>query len=135
MTNPDLAALSAAATQGEWTVCVYDAGDHPHYDINGGCPSIQSESEDCAVVHWDGFKQKYWTSANGNQRQIEANAAFIVGLVNAYRTGNLIQIDREGMRERVMTKLANADLVPPDDPDEYWGFLADAAIAAILGGE
>ena len=27
------------------------------------------------------------------------------------------------------------NMLPPDDPDEYWVFLADAAIAAILGGE
>lgn len=70
--------LLAAATPGEWSTCIYDAGDCDHYDHNGPCPSVQAESADCAIVHWDGFKQEYWSSANGNQRQIEANAALIV---------------------------------------------------------
>jgi hypothetical protein len=34
-------------------------------------------------VHWDGFKQQYWSAANGNQKQIEANAALIVAAINA----------------------------------------------------
>lgn len=75
--------LLAAATPGDWGVCLYDAGDCDYYDHNGPCPSVQAESEDCAIVHWDGFKQKYWSSANGNQRQIEANAALIVTLHNS----------------------------------------------------
>jgi len=65
-------------TPGPWTVFYYDAGDRPHYDHNGPCPSIQApEDQDCAVVHFDGFKQQYWSSANGNQKQIEANARLI----------------------------------------------------------
>ncbi len=66
-----------ATTQGEWTICIYDCGDTPHRNANGPCPSIQCESADCGIVHWDGFKQEYWTSANGNQKEIEANARFI----------------------------------------------------------
>ena len=84
--------LSAAATQGEWSVCEYDAGSYI-YDAGGSpTPSIQCEEADCAIVHWDGFKQEYWVSANGNAKQIEANAAFIVALVNAYRTGQLVAV-------------------------------------------
>lgn len=65
-------------TPGPWRVVCYDAGDTPHYDHNGPCPLIAApDEEDCAVVHWDGFKQRYWSSANGNQRQIEANARAI----------------------------------------------------------
>lgn len=65
-------------TPGPWWVSYYDCGDQPHYDHNGPCPSIQApDSEDCAIVHWDGFKQQYWSSANGNQKQIEANANLI----------------------------------------------------------
>ena len=142
MTN-DLAALSEAATPGTWTVCVYDCGDTPHYDANGSCPSIQSESEDCAIVHWDGFKQEYWTSSNGNQRQIDANAAFIVTLVNDYRAGRLVQIDREGLRERVARAICERDK-PSFETKPRWDkigvvlqaqflSLADAAIAAMLG--
>ena len=76
-----LRALAPVVTPGEWTICVYDCYDH-----NGPCPSVQSDSEDCAIVHWDGFKQKYWSSANGNQKQIEANAEAICLLRNALPT-------------------------------------------------
>lgn len=65
-------------TKGPWSVCFYDCGDAPYLDHNGPCPSIQApEDQDCAIVHWDGFKQEYWSSANGNQKQIEANARLI----------------------------------------------------------
>lgn len=78
MNTPELEALLAAATPGPWWVCEYDAGDTDHYDHNGPCPSIQAPDEqDCSIVHWDGFKQAYWSSAHGNQRQITANAALI----------------------------------------------------------
>lgn len=71
-------------TPGPWSVVYYDAGDCDFYDHGGPCPSVQApDEEDCAIIHWDGFKQKYWSSANGNQRQIEANAARIVACVNA----------------------------------------------------
>lgn len=84
--------LSAAATQGEWSVFEYDAGSYI-YDAGGfPTPSIQCEEADCAIVHWDGFKQEYWVSANGNAKQIEANAAFICQLVNLYRTGQLVAV-------------------------------------------
>ena len=76
-----LRALAPVVTPGEWTICVYDCYDH-----NGPCPSVQSDSEGCAIVHWDGFKQKYWSSANGNQKQIEANAEAICLLRNALPT-------------------------------------------------
>lgn len=64
-------------TPGPWRVVFYDAGDREHYDHNGPCPSIWADDHDCSVLHWDGFKQKYWSSANGNQNQIEANARLI----------------------------------------------------------
>lgn len=72
-------------TPGPWRVIFYDAGDCDHYDHNGPCPSIQAPDEqDCAIVHWDGFKQQYWSSANGNQRQIEANAHLIAAAPELY---------------------------------------------------
>lgn len=78
-----LEALVKAATPGQWKLIHYDAGDCSYYDANGPCPGIFfSEQEDCGIVHWDGFKQQYWSAANGNQRQIEANATLIVELVN-----------------------------------------------------
>lgn len=71
------------ATPGPWRVVLYDAGDVEYRDQNGPCPSIQApETEDCGVVHWEGFKQRYWTSANGNQKQITANARLICALRN-----------------------------------------------------
>ena len=92
--------LSAAATGGEWTVFEYDAGSYI-YDAGGfPTPSIQCEEADCAIVHWDGFKQQYWVSANGNAKQISANAEFIVTLVNAYRTGQLVAVSDDAI-ERV----------------------------------
>lgn len=79
----ELEGLAAKATPGDWRVFYYDCGDCAHYYHNGPCPSIMADKEqDCAVVHWDGFKQKYWSAANGNQGQIEANAALIVALRN-----------------------------------------------------
>lgn len=73
-------------TPGPWDVCFYDAGDKSYYDHNGPCPSVVARDHDCAVVHWDGFKNKYWSSANGNQSQIVANALLIAsapGLLEA----------------------------------------------------
>jgi len=61
-------------TPGPWTVFEYDAGDKPGWN---NCPSIQAAEEyDCAIVHWDGFKQRHWQSARG-QHEIDANATLI----------------------------------------------------------
>ena len=100
-----LGQLSAAATQGAWKSILYDAGDRDYYDHNGPTPGIFCDEADCGIVHWDGFKQKYWSSANGNQSQIEANAAFIVALVNLYRTGQLVAVADDAI-ERVARALA-----------------------------
>ena len=138
--------LSAAATGGEWTVFEYDAGSYI-YDAGGfPTPSIQCEEADCAIVHWDGFKQQYWVSANGNAKQISANAEFIVTLVNAYRTGQLVAVSDDAI-ERVARALCDEAEYAweklPDMPDAacgygmpegckyYWRRLATAAIAAM----
>lgn len=58
-------------TSGAWSICEYDAGDVDHWS---GMPSVQAEDKyDCAIVHWDGFVQRFWRSANGDC-QIHANA-------------------------------------------------------------
>lgn len=78
--QPDTKPVSRIAefTDGPWRVVNYDCGDKSYYDHNGPCPSIVApDDQDCAIVHWDGFKQAYWSSANGNQKQIEANARLI----------------------------------------------------------
>lgn len=115
-TNPDLAALSAAATPGEWR---FDGDWHRR-------PCIHASGSEVAQVAKMGFPRRDYRTPDQ-----EANAAFIVGLVNAYRTGNLIQIDREGMRalhERIVSR-------PHDAPMHIEHLLDDAAdaIAAILG--
>lgn len=108
----DLAALSAAATQGEW--CNYKSSYGKAVSIRA---SDALTAEGIALI--------------GPQ-----DAAFIVPLVNAYRTGNLVQINREGMRERVQRAICAAIMGPQFSPigDEFQAE-ADAAIAAILGGE
>ena len=105
--HAELTRLAEAATPGPWTVFDYDCGDKPHYDHNGPCPSIQAPvDQDCAIVHWDGFKQEYWSSANGDPRRIEANAAFIAAANPATVKNLLSEIaalrgERDGLRNRV----------------------------------
>ena len=81
-----------------WHVVEYDAGDCAHYDHNGPCPGIFPDDKyDTCVIHWDGFKQQYWSSANGDQRQIKANAAFIVRACNSHY--QLVDALREAIEE------------------------------------
>lgn len=135
--------LSAAATQGEWSVFEYDAGSYI-YDAGGfPTPSIQCEEADCAIVHWDGFKQEYWVSANGNAKQIEANAAFIVALVNLYRTGQLVAVQPddatvERVKDAIGTSLAydiGMDVRAGSLTDDEKRKVARKAIAAMIEKE
>lgn len=69
-------------TPGPWSIVWYDAGDKDEWLY---CPLINgSEESDRAVVHWDGFKQKYWQSADGKQSEIEANAHLISAAPDLY---------------------------------------------------
>ena len=69
-------------TPGPWRIVWYDAGDRDEWD---SCPMIAgSEEYDLAVVHWDGFKQKYWKSADGKQSEIESNAHLIASAPDLY---------------------------------------------------
>ena len=73
MTNliDDIKRDREAGTPGVWSVCEYDGGDVDHW---AAMPSVQAEDKyDCAIVHWDGFTQRFWRSANGDC-QIHANA-------------------------------------------------------------
>ena len=112
MTNPDLAALSAAASTA-----------------------------------------KYWleSSYRGDLAKDQHEALeTLVALEAAYRTGNLVQIDREGMREVLAraysqgaTDVHNCwindggqwDADFGEAASDYAHANADATIAAILGGE
>ena len=105
-------------TPGPWSVVDYDCGDAPHYDHNGSCPSIQApDNEDCAIVHWDGFKQKYWSACNGNQRQIETNARAIAEVP-----------------AMVVALRAIAYLEPRTHVQDHWFSEARAILARIDGG-
>lgn len=74
--SAELAALVGRATPGPWRIIPYDCGDDRVPDHT---PMIDGPEEyDAAVIHWDGFKQRYWSSAHGDERVIDANAAFIV---------------------------------------------------------
>lgn len=79
-----LAALSAKATQGEWLTQATDTVG-PDYGVGivadnlGGLVS--------AALPWP------TEIDNGNFSRVEANAAFIVALVNAYRSGQLVPVD------------------------------------------
>lgn len=117
MTNPDLAALSEAATQEALS-------EEGRYFSDTLC-----DLASCA--HGD--------TGEFNHR---ADGPFIAALWNAYRAGNLVQIDREGMRERVARAIdhelvwsVETDVLAASLTREEQLKVADAAIAAILGGE
>lgn len=59
-------------TPGPWRVVIDDDGG-----VLSGRPGVFAADElDCAIVHWDGFKQEYWESARG-EKEMHANAALI----------------------------------------------------------
>lgn len=130
-TTTDLAALSEAATPGTWGAL---KGVEASDDMRCGITAKRGNLDYLVATIENG--------APGDFCDTEyANAAFIVALVNEFRAGRLVQIDREGMRERVAKDLC---LAMGDDPDregpwlEWWeksayGVGADAAIAAMLG--
>ena len=89
LTNPDLAALSEAATTADEGV---------------------------------------WSVADLVRQQLtKARWSFLMALEAAYRSGDLVLIDHEGMRERTGRALESVSHINDRD---VW---ADAAIAAILG--
>lgn len=87
-----------AGTNGPWRIVRYDAGDDR---VPCNTPMIDGPEEyDAAVVHWDGFKQSYWSSAHGDERAIDANARRIArvpdmedALIEAVELLRLVQDD------------------------------------------
>lgn len=62
----------AKHTPGPWHIVIDDDGNPL-----SGRPMVAAAPElDCAIVHWDGFIQKYWRSARGD-KEIHANARLI----------------------------------------------------------
>ncbi len=119
----DLAALSAAATQGEWQVAAWYRNSGTPDELCGGF--IEADDSPTGVI------DENWMQGS---ESLSRDLDFIVALVNAYRTGNLVQIDREGMRERVAGAISTCPPMSSKHPQESLP-MADAAIAAILGGE
>lgn len=148
MTN-NLAALSEAATQG---LCFAQAPD-TEYDF--GVPIVATDDLAApmptnGMVLWATMQPTEIDALN--TVQAEANAAFVVALWNRYRSGDLVLIDREGMRERANELLRAAYSAGATSVHDAWvaglgqgeadfgeaardyaGDTADAAIAAILG--
>lgn len=91
------AVMSApGTTPGPWRVVPYDAGDRSYW---AGVPSIQAPEEcDCAIVHWDGFKQEYWASARGDKEML-ANAHLIAAAPVLYDALEKIVRDWDGEPE------------------------------------
>lgn len=117
----ELERLHEAATPGPWWTFYYDAGDKDEYD---NCPSIQApEKEDCAVIHWDGFKQKHWTSANGDQLQIDANAALIVALRNALPDIIAMARERDSYKAALEPFAKSGELLARiGDAGDFWAY-------------
>lgn len=62
----------AKHTPGPWHIIIDDDGNPL-----SGRPMVAAEPElDCAIVHWDGFKQRFWESARG-EKEMHANARLI----------------------------------------------------------
>ena len=76
-------------TPDPWAIVYYDAGDKPEWAMP--TPMIVgSEEADRAVVHWAGFRQMYWQSANGDQSEIIANAHLIARAPDLFWTVSVL---------------------------------------------
>lgn len=112
MTKPDLAALSEAATLGPWEIDTlksegsYGTGDDTTegfevsaiYDAKGRA-LFDALNSDLIEVHEDYADEDGYSLAH--DLTSSANAAFIVALVNAYRSGDLVLIDRETVAQQL----------------------------------
>lgn len=124
MTNPNLAALSEAATKGPWAVCTDATGDTFIASMTDSTETICDFGAGCD---------------DDAQESLNTDATFIVTLVTLYRSGDLVLIDREGMRERaaakIMAVLDDEGFIDPEwtGSGDICSKAADAAIAAMLG--
>lgn len=110
----NVARMLDGVTPGPWSVCIDDDGNPL-----SGRPSVQAPDHcDCAIVHWDGFVQKYWRSARGD-KEIHANARFIAYAREALpalatRAAELERIGKDYrswmIEERTRAKTAEAKL-------------------------
>ena len=100
MTNPDLAALSEAATKGA-NPMLLECVENGVWQIR----LVFGEGDDACHA------MRQWA--------------------DAYRSGDLVLINREGLRERVRKALSDADDAMPVK-DYSWQYLADAALKAHI---
>ena len=110
-----LAALSEAATQGEWKATPY------YYEGGDGSTKRLIDT---------GFMDTIAEVRMGHEDiegSIDANAAFIVALANAYRTGQLVPVPSVEVLARAMAEQAN----DYDGDVLQWQCWADSATAVI----
>jgi hypothetical protein len=138
-----LAALDRAATQGVWEVdSEYD--NEALYSGGGGCGRgfknyfigtdiggkwktlLDTVNSDEKLINddYDGDGGSAWDTVG------EANSAFIVALVNAYRANQLVLIGPDAV-ERVARALAQENGLFPTDDWRYYINRACAALAAL----
>ena len=98
MTKPDLAALSDAATQGSWHVAAYYHNSGTPDERCGGF--IEADDSPTGVI------DENWAP---DGESLSYDLDFIVALVNAYRSGDLVLIDREVLRERAINGIRDTD--------------------------
>ena len=138
MTKPDLAALSAAATQGEWRYRPMP------YDDWGVVKSSPIDGYSYVLAQFRDPRRDDEETLNQHRRDKTDpwgdNAQFVCALVNEYRAGRLVHID-EGMRERVARAIdhelvwsVETDVLASSLTREEQLKVADAAIAAMKGG-
>lgn len=113
--------LSAAATQGEWRVTTPPDDELQRGVWIGTDPSEEYASDvvgvDCCCCGAGGFGK-------------ETDAKFVVALVTAYRTGQLVAVSDDAV-ERVVSVIRDA-MMSNDYPVSEWETdLAKAAIAAM----
>lgn len=140
ITPEALEALSKKATQGVWEIAAYYTGTGPDEQCHG---LVEVEDFPIGIIDEEG----------ATAESLSPNLEFIVALVNASRTGQLIPapsvcttcgasakgdnvLCSNGFHapsvDDVARAIANADLDGPD-PEDYWQYLATAAISAMGG--
>lgn len=153
MTNlsDTLAALSEAATQGEWDTDTlnsegsYGSGDDIRecfattaiYDASGKV-LFDALNSDACLVHEEWDEEDGYCHAS--DLTSAANAAFIVALVNAYRTGQLVPVPSVERVARAIKEAFDRDMEAQAEADgfdyepgpwEEWTDEATAVIAAM----
>lgn len=125
----DLAALSKAATEGEWF----------YHDFTGATPI--PTAMDVAIscdhpAHITVASMGGGFGGSGDLLQASADARFIIALVNAYRAGKLVHVDRL----RALVKMWREEARLLEGSSDTWcrsakaiGYLCADELVAIIG--